>query len=126
MPNPLIHQILTLPQGARFYRADLHCHTPADKAFNCGTMSVNTEQEKHAFAEAYVRFVKERQGMDIIGVTDHNDVGWVSYIQAAARDVGLIVFPGLELGAQSGKRQVHFLALFDPETSHDRLDHFLS
>ena len=126
MSNHLLDQLLQLPTGARFYRADLHNHTPADRAFHCGDHNVSTEEQKRSFARTYVRFARESRGLDIIGVTDHNDVSWHPYIQEAAREVGLIVFPGIELGAMAGKRQVHFLALFDPQTPSDRLDHFLS
>jgi hypothetical protein len=32
----MLDQLLQLPNGAHFYRADLHNHTPADPAFHCG------------------------------------------------------------------------------------------
>ncbi len=126
MPHPLLDHLLQLPSGARFYRADLHNHTPADSAFHCDGYSIDTEDQKRAFARAYVRFARETQGLEIIGITDHNDVSWLPFIQEAAQEVGLVVFPGVELGAQSGKRQVHLLALFDPGTPCTQIDHFMS
>lgn len=124
--SELLQQVLALPNGARFYRVDLHNHTPVDKAFNCGAYAVDTEEQKLDFARAYVRFLKE-QGIEIVGITEHNDVSWLPYIQKAAEEIGgLIVFPGVELGAKDGKRQVHFLALFDPGIDPDTLNHFIS
>ncbi|MDJ0753251.1 MAG: AAA family ATPase [Ardenticatenaceae bacterium] len=122
----LLEQILTLSNGARFYRADLHNHTPADPGFHCLDFNLTTEDERRALAEAYVRYAREEQELDIIGITDHNDVSWIRYVQEAAAGTGLVVIPGVELGANEGKRQVHFLALFDPDTDPEKIDHFIS
>lgn len=124
--DTLLNSVLELPNGARFYRVDLHNHTPFDEIFHCGGLSVNSEEEKMAFAEAYTRFLKEEQGIEIVGVTEHNDVSWLTYIQEAAKKIDLTVFPGVELGSKTGKRQVHFLALFDPETQAKEIDHVIS
>ncbi|MBN2002872.1 MAG: AAA family ATPase [Anaerolineae bacterium] len=124
--SDLLQQVLALPNGARFYRADLHNHTPMDNAFHCGHCAVETEEQKLEFARAYVHFLKETQGIEIVGITEHNDVSWLTYIQQAAEEIGLVVFPGVELGAKDGKRQVHFLALFEPGMSTTQIDHFIS
>ncbi|MEM7802361.1 MAG: TrlF family AAA-like ATPase, partial [Chloroflexota bacterium] len=122
----MLSDILKLSNGARFYRVDLHNHTPADPSFFFDHDGLRTEEERMGFAREYVRFAKEVQGLDIIGITDHNDVSWVRYIQEAGRDVGLTVIPGVELGANEGKRNIHYLALFEPETDPDEIDHFIS
>jgi PHP family Zn ribbon phosphoesterase len=122
----MLNEILGLPKGARFYKCDLHTHTPADKRFNCERWSVQTEEEKRAFARELVRYAHEVRGLDILGVTDHNDVSWLPYIQEAAEEVGLIVFPGVELGALAGQKTIHFLALFSPGTSAEQINHWLS
>lgn len=122
----MLEELLRLPNGARFYRVDLHNHTPADPAFNCGDHAVDTEEQKKMFAQEYVRFLKQDQRIEIVGITEHNDVSWLPYIQAEAEKIGLVVFPGVELGAKDGKRQVHLLALFDPGTSSEQIDHFIS
>lgn len=121
-----LEQIQKLSNGARFYRIDLHNHTPADGSFHCKDFSLITDEEKLAFAREYVRFAKEDQGLDIIGVTDHNDIVWTDLIKQAGQEVGLTVLPGVELGANEGKRQVHYLALFGPETESIEIDHFMS
>ncbi len=72
--NVDLDQILKLSNGARFYRIDLHNHTPADRSFHCKDFSLITDEEKETFAQEYVRFAKEEQGLDIIGITDHNDI----------------------------------------------------
>lgn len=122
----ILDKILNLPNGARFYKSDLHTHTPADSRFNCEGWSIQTEEEKRAFARELMRHARQVRGLDILGVTDHNDVSWLSYIQEAAEEVEVIVFPGLELGALAGQKTIHFLALFNPGTPAEHIDHWLS
>lgn len=133
----MLDDILKLPNGARFYRADLHNHTPRDTAFHCGGLSVDTDEQKQAFAREYVRFARLEQQLDIIGVTEHNDVSWLPYLQTAATELNaeleqqakperLIVMPGVELSAMGGQRGIHFIVLFDPTTTADQIDHWIS
>lgn len=123
--NELFINLLKEPNGAVFYRADFHNHTPIDKNFNCNGYSLTTDDDKRKFARAYVETVIEKK-IQILGVTEHNDVSYIDLINEAASEKGLVFFPGVELGAQTGKRQVHFIALFDPDTNQEKLDHFLS
>lgn len=125
----MLNAILAQPNGAKFYRADLHAHTPADPHFHCGNHSLNTPADRLAFAREYVRFIREEQQLDIIAITDHNDVSWIETIRTAAQELypnQLTVLPGIEIGANEGKRQVHFIALFPPDTAAEQLDHFIS
>jgi PHP family Zn ribbon phosphoesterase len=122
----MLDQILALPNGARFYKCDLHTHTPKDGRFNCGGWPVQTKEEKQAFARELVRYARQMRALDILGVTEHNDVSWLPYIQEAAEEVELIVFSGVELGALAGQKNIHFLALFDPGTPAEKIDHWLS
>ncbi len=49
-------------------------------------------------------------GLDLIAVTDHNAAGMVEEVTRAARTVGLLVLPGIELET---REEVHLLAYFD-------------
>lgn len=122
----MLEEILKLPNGARFYRVDLHNHTPADPSFHRQDFKLKTEEDKMAFARRYVEFARYEQQLDMIGITDHNDTSWLPYIQAAGAEVGLTVIPGVELGANEGKRTIHYLALFEPGTDPTHIDHFIS
>jgi hypothetical protein len=133
----MLADILRLPNGARFYRADLHNHTPRDPAFHCGGLPVDTDEQKQAFAREYVRFARLEQQLDIIGVTEHNDVSWLPYLQTAAAELNaeleqqakperLVVMPGVEVSAMGGQRGIHFIVLFDPDTAADQIDHWIS
>lgn len=122
----LLEKILNLPNGACFYKCDLHTHTPMDNRFKCGNQPLETEEQKQAFARKLMRYVREDCRLDILGVTEHNDVSWLSYIQKAAEEENVILFPGVELGALAGQKTVHFLALFDPGTNWERIHHWIS
>ncbi|NPA72100.1 MAG: hypothetical protein GXO35_04650 [Gammaproteobacteria bacterium] len=122
----MLKQIMSLPNGARFYKCDLHTHTPFDNRFNCEGWPVDTEEQKLAFAKELVKHVRQEHHLDILGVTEHNDVSWLPYIQDAAKEDDLIIFPGVELSVLSGKKNIHLLVLFDPETEAIQIDHWLS
>ena len=122
----MLEQIKQLPNGARFYKCDLHTHTPADKNFNCEGYNVDTEVDKQEFGRRIVEYARKEVGLDVLGITDHNTVEWIPYIQKYAEEMGLVIFPGVELGAQAGKKAIHFIALFNPGTSSENIDHWIS
>jgi hypothetical protein len=90
--------------GARFRLADLQLHTPKDKRFKPGG-PVSTPGERQAFAQAYVQAAAD-SGLEMIGVTEHNDVSWLADLGAAAKNAGLLFFPGFEVASSDG---VHVL-----------------
>jgi hypothetical protein len=57
--------------------------------------------------------------IDAIGITDHYRVKTSQSLARAARDAGIVVFPGFEAVTKDG---VHMLCLFDPGTSGDEID----
>lgn len=115
--------------GATFKKADLHLHLPGTgQHYDCKEqVNLNTDRERQAFAERFVRRAREAK-LDIIAVTCHNDVSWIEPVhQAAQRLYGdaLAVFSGVEIGTHSGSDGVHVLALFEIGTPRERLEEFL-
>ena len=98
MPTP--DDILNLPHGAQWFKADLHIHTPASTDFKHDGKAVTPQD---------VVDVAIQKGLDIIGITDHNTAEWCDDIRQAAEGSGLVVFPGVEISTPQG----HVLALFD-------------
>jgi hypothetical protein len=49
--------------------------------------------------------------LDVIAVTDHNNVDWCDPMREAAAGSRLVVLPGIEISTSEG----HLLAIFDPE-----------
>lgn len=62
---------------------------------------------------AIVRRAKE-QGLDVIGICDHNSTRNVAAVRHAAEDEGLAVLGGMEI---TSEEEVHVLGLFDDEES---------
>lgn len=107
-----LKSILSLPNGARFYRC----------AFQVNTYEYvkrHNHPTKHADEDSYnVALIKSLtdNGVEVIGLGDHYRIRPAAKLIAAARSAGIIVFPGFEAVSKEG---VHFLCLFDPSASID-------
>lgn len=113
-----------MTQGATFKRADLHLHTPGEgQNFRAGT-ALNTDAERQAFAEAYVQRALDA-GLEVIAITNHNSTACIDLIRQAAQGTDLTVFPGVEVGTDSGRDGVHLLAVFDKDVPTERVEEFL-
>src|SRR5258708_15497999 len=82
--------ITSLSHGARFYRADLHIHSygPARRASHDVR---DTTMTPEAIVQTAIA-----QELDVIAITDHNEIGNVEAAISAAHD-DLVVIPGIEL-----------------------------
>jgi predicted metal-dependent phosphoesterase TrpH len=99
--------------GTRWYKCDLHLHTPASLCFK-DRDTITPEQ-----------WVQEAidKGLHCVAVTDHNTAEWVDKIKLAAQNTPLTVFPGVELTCSDSK--VHLLILFDINCSTQNVEDFL-
>jgi hypothetical protein len=132
LPNPPPSK----PQQRKWYRVDLHLHTPASHDY---------EEPGVSYLE-WMRTVVSR-GLDIVAITDHNTVAgigrirqeleWLTRLEQDGRlneeerarlnewrDLGskVLVLPGFEFTATFG---FHILGLFPPETPMRQLEHVL-
>ncbi len=121
---------------ARWYKMDLHTHTPASSDY---------EEPRVSYLD-WLRVAAER-GLDIVAITDHNTVAGVAAIRreiewltrleqqnrlndeeraalASWRELSnkVLVLPGFEFTATFG---FHILGIFPPETSVRTLEHIL-
>ncbi len=88
----ILEDILAQSIGARFYRADMHIHSyGASHDVRDATM---TPQAIVATAA--------REGLAIIAITDHNEIGNVEAALLAAQGSGIYVVPGIELSTPQG------------------------
>lgn len=116
--------------GARFFKCDLHMHTPGD-AQNWRDPHTRITREasdahKAEVARAYLARCHE-VGLEVIAVTDHNfartpDEAFVNWLRKAndsvASELGrapLVIFPGFEIQANVG-RGCHVLCVFPEGT----------
>jgi len=75
-----------MAKGTTFRKADLHIHTPASACYLDKTVTATQIVEEAI-----------RKGLDIVAVTDHNDIASIDDIRTEAAKKGLIVFPGIAL-----------------------------
>lgn len=120
----------------RWYKVDLHLHTPASRDY---------EEPQISYLD-WMRTVASR-GLEIVAITDHNTVAgigairreieWLTKLEAANRLTDaerqrltewrelanqVLVLPGFEFTATFG---FHILGIFPPETSVRQLEHIL-
>ena len=106
------NEILSLPSGAEWLKADLHVHTPASLDM--------AEDWKTSTPDDVVRIAIEK-GLDAIGITDHNTAAWCDLVTQAAEESSVTVFPGVEISTPEG----HLLALFDSAVSSAHIEDLL-
>lgn len=120
-----MNEMIERPNGANFYKADLHLHTPFDKNFKDRNNWFNGgDREKREFVRLYLDKVIEKE-LQIISITEHNDISWVTYFQEVNKEdeyKSISIFPGLEIAS---KEAIHLLVLFEPKTKPAMLNNFL-
>ncbi len=94
----------------RTYKGDLHIHTQLSP---CGSLD-NSPQN-------IVYFAKE-QGLDFIGIADHNTTRQASIVVEIGKQNGLTVFPGVEVNT---KEEVHCVCLFPDVTPLAQMQNWL-
>ena len=101
--------------GARWWKVDLHTHTPASSDYGKGPQQASLQ--KLSPKEWLLGFM--RSGIDCVAVTDHNSGDWIDPLKNALRELAaaahpdfrpLHLFPGVEITASTG---THVLAILD-------------
>lgn len=82
----------------RTFKADLHIHT-------CLSPCAGLDMGPRAIVNRATQ-----QGLDVIGISDHNSSENAPAVMQAARDSALKVLPGMEV---TSREEVHILAVFD-------------
>ncbi|MBC7391404.1 MAG: PHP domain-containing protein [Opitutaceae bacterium] len=98
--------------GTRWFKCDLHLHTPASKCF----------QDQSVTSEQWVDRAIE-QGLDCVAVTDHNTGFSIDKIKEAAQGKNITIFPGVEITCDTSK--IHLLILFDVTKTTNDINDFL-
>lgn len=96
--------------GSRWWRLDLHTHSPASYDFH--PESDRVAQNWDAWVDAAIA-----AGLDAVALTDHNTPDGVDGIQAASISRPLTVFPGVEVTVGG----IHLLCILDPACKRDQI-----
>ena len=100
-------------QGARFYKADLHIHTPASK---CWRGSRDSEEMRRIFKKL------RDEGIEVVGVTDHNTVKNIDEARRLGKEYAVRVIPAVEVSTKEG----HVVALFDERKPTKEIENWLA
>lgn len=113
--------------GARWWKFDLHTHSPASDDYGKGAdqNALKTRTPKEWLLD-YMR-----AGIDCVAVTDHNTGAWIGPIKQALADLEtenhpdfrpVHLFPGVEISVNGG---IHLLAILGCEKSASDIDSLL-
>ena len=104
--------------GSRWWRVDLHAHSPASHDFGSETDRADPDWV------AWITAARDA-GLDAIAITDHNTADGIAHLQDAASRVerSPVLYPGVEVTASDG---VHLLVLMDPTCTDQHVEDFLS
>jgi energy-coupling factor transporter ATP-binding protein EcfA2 len=112
MSNIVSDEIVGVPSGARFYRTDLHIHS-----FGASHDVKDAGMTPKGIVERAVA-----DGLSIIAVTDHNEIGNVESTIGESKGRPLLVIPGTELSTPQGHLLAYFAELADLKDFYGKLD----
>lgn len=104
--------------GSRWWRIDLHTHSPASHDFR--SAADRDAQNWAAWASA-----ETSAGLDAVAVTDHNSALGIDAIRGEASAIAgaPVIFPGAEITANDG---THLLFVFDPGCTQQHVEELLT
>ena len=110
MPTIADH-IAGLQSGARFYRADLHIHS----------LNGSHDVSDAAMTVASIVETSILEKLDLIAITDHNEIVNVAGAINAAHGSSVTVIPGVELSTPEGHLLVYFATVDDLASFYGKL-----
>lgn len=109
---PGLPEILALPRGAQFFRADMHVHSYG------GSHDVTDT----SMTPANIVATALQHGLGVLAVTDHNEIINVASTLDAAKGTDLLIVPGVELSTPQGHLLAYLPTVRELEQFHGRLD----
>ena len=113
--------------GARWWKFDIHAHTPASKDYRKGENQTSFQElSPNTWLLNYMR-----AGIDCIAITDHNTGEWIDPVKKALGELEsekpegfrpLYVFPGVEISVNGGE---HLLAILGCDKTTSDIDSLL-
>ena len=103
--------------GARWWRVDLHTHSPASSDFK------PTEDREAEDWRRWLEAVRDA-GIQAVAITDHNTAAAIGPLKAAMGEVENcpVVFPGVEITVNN----IHLLGICSPDSTAQNIEHLLS
>lgn len=114
--------------GARWWRLDIHAHSPASKDYGCAE-GHDSDADKPGFREWIQAYIDA--GIDGVVITDHNTHEGIDRAREALKELrrenpgmpNLVLFPGVELTVSGG---VHVIGIFDPAEDAETINSLIA
>lgn len=108
--NSILDKIKDIDNGARFYKVDLHFHTPASHDYKDKSIQYDVLVDKAI-----------EEGLDLIAVTDHHIGTGYEKMFEAAKGKNIVILPGVEVTVQN----IHIIAIFPEKTNASDIEFLL-
>lgn len=105
----------SIKTGLRFRKLDLHVHTPTSDDYSDKKVTASDIVESAIAAD-----------LAAIAITDHQTGDGIDSIREAAKDLPLVIFPGVELLVTGGEEGIHIVCLFDTDKDSSHINQFLN
>jgi len=110
--SEILKDCLSYPNGAHFYRGDLHIHS-----YQASHDVNDIEMSPEAIVATAVR-----ENLALIAVADHNEISNVQATLVAGLEAGVLVIPAVELSTPEGHLLCYFPTLQALQQFHGRLN----
>lgn len=110
--------IVSLPGGARFYKCALQVN-PYEYLLRHGKQNDFAGEAEY---NAAIVAACKANNVEVVGIADHYRIKPAQSLIDALQSAEVVVFPGFEAVTKDG---VHFLVLFDPSTSVDKVQGYI-
>src|ERR1035441_5040527 len=94
-------ELSLLPNGAKFFRADLHVHS----------FGASHDVSDQTMTPDAIVSTALNENLSLIAITDHNEIRNVEAAISAARGAKILVVPGVELSTSDGHLLCYFPTL---------------
>lgn len=110
--NEILQECLSHPNGAQFYRGDLHIHS-YQASHDVTDIDMNPVE---------IVATALRENLALIAVADHNEISNVHATMVAGAEAGVLVIPAVELSTPEGHLLCYFPTLEALQKFHGRLN----
>jgi 3',5'-nucleoside bisphosphate phosphatase len=87
-------------------------------------LHIHTNHSDGYYSPGQIVLKAKKAGLDVISITDHDNLNGIPEAVEAAKELGVEVIPGVEISSDLGDREVHILAYF-VEQNNQELERYL-
>jgi len=86
-----------------------------------GDFHIHSNYSDGTFTPSEVVILAKKKNVDIISLTDHNNISGVDEAIATGKELGVKIIPGVELSTRYNHTKVHVLGYFNDDSYRNEL-----